>query len=154
MSASLAERVAALRDQVMETAARGDDRPPGSAVFDAVVRRVGGLASDADEIRALREALARRLAYGDPPGAVLDDVDSVCKRLLEASARAFGDPSEQMRVAAAVSDVGAESARSVARAVMGRASRERAALLREQELFRRLGDILARQQNELGRLED
>ena len=151
---SLAERVSALRDQVLETAARDEVSPAAAAVFNALVRRIGGLASDADDIRALRESLARRLAYGDSEAALLDEIDRVGGRLLAASTSALTDGVEQLRVAEAVSDVGAEAARSVARAAMGRAGRERAALLREQENFRRLQDALARQENELQRLDE
>jgi hypothetical protein len=149
--AVLADRIAILRDQVLETAERGEDHPLGAEIFDAVVRSLAVRdATDPGLDLALHDALSRRLAWGDDELAVLADTEAVCQRLLDATRRALDAPTEEV-VAEAVTDVGCAAARIVAMAAVGRAGRERAALLREQGALARLERALERQRAELAR---
>jgi hypothetical protein len=154
MSTTLADRLAVLRDEVLETVEHGDGEPPGAEVFDAMVRAV---ASHGETIPgldlALHDAIARRLAWGDREEAVLASTEAVFQRLLKASQRAFRDPVEEMLVAELAAEVACGAARIVALAAVGRAGRERAARLREELAQRRLKDALAQQREDLARLE-
>lgn len=154
-AASLADRVAVLRDEVLATADTSDREPPGSEVFDAVLR---GLASASETTPgvdlALHDAIARRLAWGDTEAKVLADASEVCRRLLAAAQRALRDPADELQVAAAVGEAGSAAARIVAVLVLGRVARERSAQLREEMAQERLGQALERQREELARLED
>lgn len=148
------ERISALRDEVLNVAELGERDDAGGEVFDAVVRWLlsQGETNPGLDL-TLHEALSQRLAWGDPEGMVLASADSVCKRLLESSFRALREPAERMAVAEATAEVGCTVARIVASAVLGRAGRERAALLREEVLQLRLGEALDRQKAEIRQLE-
>jgi hypothetical protein len=176
--ANLAERVAGLRDEVLAAA---DGQAPGGEVFDAVVRVLSARARDAGSVPdvaapdqrtapdrprptrrrpassdldlALHDAIARRLAWRDSELHVLGDARDVCHRLLAAARRALSDPAEEMEVARAVAEAGSAAARILISLVLGRVARERAALLREERAQDRLTEALARQREELARLE-
>ncbi|HEU5056433.1 MAG TPA: hypothetical protein VFU21_07900 [Kofleriaceae bacterium] len=152
---TLADRVAVLRDEVLATADTGEREPPGSEVFDAVLR---GLATSSETTPgldlALHDAVARRLAWGDTEAKVLADAGEVCRRMLAAAQRALRDPADELLVAAAVAEAACAAARIVAILVLGRVARERAAQLREEMAQERLGQALERQREELARLEE
>jgi hypothetical protein len=151
--ATLADRVAAFRDEVL-AAATGDREPPASEVFDAVVRTLSrGRAASASEVDlALHDAIARRLAWGDSEIQILADGRDVCSGLLDAARRALRDPDEEMDVAVAVAEAGSAAARILLLLVLGRIARERAALLREELAQERLARAIERQRDELARL--
>ena len=152
--APLWERIRVLRDEVLNTAELGDLDTVGGEVFDAVVRWLlsQGETNPGLDL-TLHEAINQRLAWGDPESVVLANADSVCKRLLESAYRALRAPVERMAIAEAVSEVGTVVARIVASASLGRAGRERAAVLREEVMQIRLNDALERQQSEIAALE-
>ena len=151
---ALWERVAVLRDEVLNTAELGDELATGGEVFDAIVRwLVSQGETSAGLDLTLHEAVTQRLAWGDPEALVLANTDSVCKRLLEAAYRALRDPAERMAVAEATAEVGGITARVVASAALGRSGRERAAVMREEVLQSRLNDALTRQRAEIAALE-
>ncbi len=153
-SPSLADRVAVLRDEVLATADNSADRePPGSEVFDAVLRGLA-VSTETGLDLALHDAVARRLAWGDTEAKVLADAGEVCRRLLAAAQRALRDPGDELQVASAVAEAASAAARIVAMLVLGRVARERAAQLREEMAQERLGQALERQREELTRLED
>jgi hypothetical protein len=160
----LADQVSALRDEVL---AADQGEPPGSEVFDAVLRALsaGGpararlpagraarpVSSDVD--LALHDAIARRLAWRESELRVLGDAREVCRRVLAAAHRALSDPNDEMEVAQAVAEAGCSAARILVMLVVGRAARERAALLREEIARERLTQAAQRQREELVRLE-
>ncbi|HLU64989.1 MAG TPA: hypothetical protein VKZ63_01860 [Kofleriaceae bacterium] len=154
-AASLPDRIAVLRDEVLATAETGDREPPGAEVFDAVLRLVAARAETSPALDlALHDAISRRLAWGDSEARVLSDAREVCVRLLSASQRALRDPREEQQVAAAVAEAGSAAARIIALLVLGRVARERAAQLREELAQERLSQALERQREELARLEE
>lgn len=153
MSASLSDRVNVLRDEVLDTAERGDRDPPGTEIFDALIRALATTESGAGIDLNLRDAIARRLAWGDTEDVLLGDAGDVFTRLMKAIARAFRDPEEQMAVTEAASDVLTTAARIVALAALGRAGRDRSARTREELAQRRLHDALAEQKATLARLQ-
>ena len=152
---SLADRVAVLRDEVLATADTSEREPPGSEVFDAVLRNLSLSSETAPGLDlALHDAVARRLAWGDTEAKVLADASEVCRRLLAAAQRALRDPADELLVVAAVAEAASAAARIVAILVLGRVARERAAQLREEMAQERLGHALERQREELARLEE
>ena len=154
MNENLAARVNVLRDEVLETAEVGDSDPPGSEIFEAIVRAVGtDDAASAGLDLSLHDAVSRRLAWGEREDAVLASADQVCQRLLGACQRSFRDPAEEMLVIEVATEVVCAAQRIVAQAAVTRASRERAAYLREELAQRRLEDALRRQREELTWLE-
>ena len=154
MTPSLAERIMALRDEVLDTAERGDSNPLGAEIFDATVRCLASFeATDPGIDLALHDSLSRRLAWGDDEHAVLADADDVCSRLLSAAQRALRSATEEMVVGEAVTQVGCTAARVVATAAIGRAGRDRAMLLREQASLTRLRAASERQLQELDELK-
>jgi hypothetical protein len=153
-SPSLADRVAVLRDEVLATAENSVDRePPGSEVFDAVLRALA-VSTETGLDLALHDAVARRLAWGDTEAKVLADAGEVCRRLLAAAQRALRDPADELQVASSVAEAASSAARIVAMLVLGRVARERSAQLREEMAQERLGQALERQREELARLEE
>lgn len=151
---SLADRVMVLRDEVLATAEVGDAAPPGTEIFDAVVRAIQAQEETAPGIDlALRDAVARRLAWGEREDGVLRDADQVCQRLISAAQRGFRDPEAEMFVVEVATEVACAVARAIAQAAVTRAGRERAAALREELSQRRLAEALKRQKAELARLE-
>jgi hypothetical protein len=150
---TLADRVAVLRDEVLATAETTDREPPGSEVFDAVLRGLA-VSTETGLDLALHDAVARRLAWGDTEAKVLADASEVCRRLLAAAQRALRDPADELLVASAVAEAASSAARIVAMLVLGRVARERSAQLREEMAQERLGQALERQREELARLEE
>ncbi len=150
---TLADRVAVLRDEVLLTAECGDREPLGAEVFDAIVRAlVVENETDPGLDHTLHDAITRRLAWGDTEEDVLANASDVCDRLMVAAQRSFTDPGEEMEVLQQAVQVGCAAARILAQAALGRAGRERAARLREEMGQRRLREALARQKQELDRL--
>lgn len=155
-TAPLADRVDVLRDEVLDTAERGDRDPPGAEIFEAIVRQLAALGDSAGHgglDLTLHDALARRLAWGDTEEVLLGDADRVFERLVKACARGLRDPEEQAAVLETASDVLTAAARIVALAAVGRAGRDRSARLREEMAQRRLRDALHEQAQTLARLE-
>ncbi len=150
----LADRVAGLRDEVLSAPDGGEREPPGSEVFDAVLRILSGPDPEASEVDlALQDGIARRLAWRDSELRVLSDAGEVCRRLLAAARRSIRDAEDEMAVARAVAEAGSAATRILTLLVLGRIARERAALLREELAHERLGQAIERQREELARLE-
>lgn len=151
----LAERLAVLRDEVLDTAEHGDGEPPGGEVFEAIVRAlsVGGESVPGLDL-ALHEAAARRLAWGDTEEAVLADAEQVFDRLLVAAERAFRVPLDQLLVIEAATQVAASVARVVAMHAVHRGGRDRSARLREEMTQRQLREALEKQQASIERLQN
>ncbi|MEZ4403363.1 MAG: hypothetical protein R3B06_25275 [Kofleriaceae bacterium] len=151
----LGERVAVLRDEVLDVVAGGREDAPGEAIFEAIVRTLSaGLDTALGLDLTLHDAVSRRLAWGDTEQAILDDADRVFERLARAAQRALRDADEEMLVLEAAADVVCSTARILALSALGRASRDRAATLREELAQRRLREALDEQARNLRRLED
>jgi hypothetical protein len=150
----MAEAVRVLRDEVLETAEHGDRDPPGTEVFDALLRAltIGGESVPGLDL-ALHDAVARRLAWGDSEEAVLADAELVFDRLLIAVDRAFRDPADRMVVIEAATQVAVTVSRVVALAAVARAGRDRAARMREEMSHRQLKDVLEKQKAAIKHLE-
>ncbi len=150
----LGERVAVLRDEVLDIVAGGSEDSPAVAVFDSIVRSLSaGLETAAGLDLTLHDAVARRLAWGDTEETILAAAELVFARLARAAQRALRDPDEEMLVLETAIDVVAGTARVVALAGVSRAGRDRGAVLREQAAQRRLKEALAEQERNLARLE-
>jgi len=151
---AMAEAVRVLRDEVLETAEHGDRDPPGTEVFDALLRAltIGGESVPGLDL-ALHDAVARRLAWGDSEEAVLADAELVFDRLLIAVDRAFRDPADRMVVIEAATQVAVTVSRVVALAAVARAGRDRAARMREEMSHRQLKDVLEKQKAAIKHLE-
>lgn len=152
--ADLVEAVRVLRDEVLDTVLHGDRDPPGAEVFDAVLRAlaIGGESVPGLDL-SLHDAVARRLAWGDGEEVVLADAEAVFDRLMIAVERSLRDPADQMVVIEAATLVAVTVSRVVALAATSRASRERAARLREEMAQRQLQDALAKQTATIAQLE-
>jgi hypothetical protein len=150
----LLEAVKVLRDEVLETAEHGDRDPPGAEVFDALVRAlvIGGESVPGLDLQ-LHDAVTRRLAWGDSEEQVLADAEQVFDRLMVAVERAFRDPADRMVLIEAATQVAVTVARVVSLAAVARASRDRAARLREEMAQRQLRDVLEKQRSSIVRLE-
>lgn len=150
----LVEAVSVLRDEVLDTAERGDRDPAGSEVFDALVRAlvVGGESVPGLDLQ-LHDAVTRRLAWGDSEEQVLADAEGVFDRLMVAIERAFRDPADRMVMIEAATQVAVTVSRVVALAAVARASRDRAARLREELAQKQLRDVFERQRASIVRLE-
>lgn len=151
----MALAVAVLRDEVLDTAEHGDRDPPGAEVFDALLRAlsVGGESVPGLDLQ-LHDAVSRRLAWGDREDVVLQDSERVFDRLLVAIERALRDPADQLVVLEAALQVSVTVARVVAVAAVTRATRDRAARLREEMTQRQLKEVLEKQKANIARLED
>ena len=149
---TLAVRV--LRDEVLDTAEHGDRDPPGTEVFEALLRAlsIGGESVPGLDL-ALHDAVARRLAWGDSEETVLADAELVFDRLLVSVDRAFRDPADQMVVIEAATQVVVTVSRVVALAAVARAGRDRAARMREEMSHRQLKDVLEKQKAAIKHLE-
>src|SRR5207302_8234764 len=79
----LVEAVNVLRDEVLDTAEHGDREPPGTEVFDALLRTlaIGGESVPGLDL-TLHDSVSRRLAWGDTEEAVLADAEHVFDRLM------------------------------------------------------------------------
>src|SRR3954469_12493536 len=151
---NLVEAVMVLRDEVLETAEHGDRDPPGAEVFDALLRAltIGGESVPGLDL-TLHDAVTRRLAWGDSEEVVLSDAEMVFDRLLVAVDRAFRDPADQMVVIEAATQVAVTVARVVSLAAVGRATRDRAARLREEMAQRQLREVLEKQKSSIATLQ-
>jgi len=151
----LADRLWVLRDEVLATADHGDRDATGAEIFDAIVR---GLAARDDSTPGLdltlHDAIARRVAWGDREDQVLADCEDVFTRLARAAGRALRDPGEEAIVLEVAAEVATQAARIVALAAAGRASRERAARLREELAQKSLREVMAQQLAALAKLSD
>ena len=150
----LIDAVRVLRDEVLDTAEHGDRDPPGAEVFDALMRAlaIGGESVPGLDLQ-LHDAVARRLAWGDTEEAVLADAEMVFDRTMIAIERAFRDPADRMVLVEAATQVAVTVARVVSLAAVARASRDRAARLREELAQRQLRDVLDKQRSSIVRLE-
>ncbi len=150
----LTDSVRVLRDEVLDTVEHGDRDPPGAEVFDAVLRalQIGGESVPGLDL-AIHDAISRRLAWGDTEEAVLSDAELVFDRLVVAIERAFRDPGDQMVVMEAATLVAVTVARVVSLAAVARASRDRAARMREELAQRQLREVVAKQEAAIARLE-
>ena len=150
----LIEAVSVLRDEVLDTVEHGDRDPPGTEVFDALLRAlsIGGESVPGLDLQ-LHDSVTRRLAWGDSEEVVLADAEMVFDRLMIAVERALRDPADRMVVVEAATQVAVTVARVVSLAAVGRASRDRAARLREELAQRQLRDVLEKQRSSIVRLE-
>jgi hypothetical protein len=150
----LVEAVSVLRDEVLDTVEHGDREPPGTEVFDALLRAlaIGGESIPGLDV-TLQDSVSRRLAWGDSEEAVLADAERVYDRLMTAVDRALRDPADRLVVIEAASQVSVTVARVVSMAAVGRASRDRAARLREEMAQRQLKDVLEKQHAAIARFE-
>jgi hypothetical protein len=153
-AADMTHAVRVLRDEVLDTVRHGDRDPPGSEVFDALVRALAAGGEPAPGLDlGLHDAVARRLAWGDSEEGVLADAERVFDRLLIASERALRDPADQMTVIEAATRIAVTVSRVVALAAVARAGRERAARMREEMSQRQLREVLEKQKASIRRLE-
>jgi hypothetical protein len=150
----LIEAVRLLRDEVLDTAHHGDREPPGTEVFEALLRAlsIGGESVPGLDL-ALHDAVARRLAWGDSEEAVLADAERVFDRLLTATDRALRDPDDQMVVIEAATQAATTVSRVIALAAVARAGRDRATRMREEMSQRQLREVLEKQKATIQRLE-
>lgn len=150
----LVEAVRALRDEVLDTVQHGDREPPGSEVFEALLRALSiGVDSVPGVDLALHDAVARRLAWGDSEESVLSDAELIFDRLVVAAERALRAPDDQMVVIEAATRVAVTVSRVVALAAVAGAGRDRAARMREEMLQRQLKEVLEKQKATIQRLE-
>ena len=150
----LGERIAILRDEVLDIVEGGSEDSPAVAIFDAVVRSLSaGPDTAAGLDLTLHDAVARRLAWGDTEETLVSAAELVFARMARAVQRALRDPDEEMLVLETTVDVVAGIARIVALAAVARANRDRAAIMREEAAQRRLRDALTEQERSLSRLE-
>jgi hypothetical protein len=150
----LVEAVKVLRDEVLDTVEHGDRDPPGAEVFDALLRAltIGGESVPGLDL-TLHDSVTRRLAWGDSEEAVLSDAELVFDRVMIAVERALRDPADRMVVVEAATQVAVTVARVVSLAAVGRASRDRAARLREELAQRQLQEVLEKQRASIMHLE-
>jgi hypothetical protein len=150
----LVEAVRVLRDEVLDTVEHGDRDPPGAEVFDALLNAltIGGESVPGLDL-TLHDSVSRRLAWGDSEEAVLADAEMVFDRLMIAVERALRDPPDRMVVIEAATQVAVTVARVVSLAAVGRASRDRAARMREEMAQRQLKEVLEKQRASIVRLE-
>ena len=84
---------------------------------------------------------------------MLADAEMVFDRLMVAVERALRDPADRMVVIEASTQVAVTVARVVSLAAVGRASRDRAARLREEMAQRQLNEVLDKQRASIMNLE-
>ena len=150
----LVEAVKVLRDEVLDTVEHGDRDPPDAEVFDAILSalQIGGESVPGLDLN-LRDAVARRLAWGDSEESVLSDAESVFDRLMIAIERSLADPPDRMVVFEAATQVAVTVARVVSLAAVARATRDRAARLREEMAQKQLEVVLEKQRSSIVRME-
>jgi len=151
----LVEAVSVLRDEVLDTVEHGDRDPPGAEVFEALLNAltIGGESVPGLDL-TLHDSVTRRLAWGDSEEVVLADAEMVFDRLMVAVERALRDPADRMVVIEAATQVAVTVARVVSLAAVGRASRDRAARLREEMAQRQLREVLDKQKAAIAHLEN
>src|SRR5678816_4513321 len=150
----LVEAVSVLRDEVLDTVEHGDRDPPGAEIFDALLRAltIGGESVPGLD-QTLHDSVSRRLAWGDSEEVVLADAELVFDRLMIAVERALRDPADRMVVVEAATQVAVTVARVVSLAAVGRASRDRAARLRDEMAQRQLNEVLEKQRASIASLQ-
>jgi hypothetical protein len=150
----LVEAISVLRDEVLDTAEFGDREPPGAEVFDALLRAltIGGESVPGLDL-TLHDSVTRRLAWGDSEEVVLADAEMVFDRMMIAVERALRDPADRMVVIEAMTQVAVTVARVVSLAAVGRASRDRAERVREEQAQRQLREVLEKQHASISNLE-
>lgn len=151
---NLVEAVSVLRDEVLDTVEHGDREPPGTEVFDALLRAlaIGGETIPGLDT-TLQDAVSRRLAWGDSAETVLADAERIYDRMVTAIERALRDPADRQVVIETSTQVAVSVARVVALAAVARVSRDRAERVREEQAQRQLTEVLDKQRAAIARLE-
>ena len=152
--ADMHDAVEVLRDEVLETVEHGDRDPPGTEVFEAILRALamGGESIPGLDLQ-LHDAVSRRLAWGDSEENMLADAEMVFDRLMVAVERAIRDHADRMVVVEAATLVAVTVARVVSLAAVSRAAHDRAARLREELAQRQLQQVLEKQKATIAKLE-
>ena len=152
--ADMHDAVNVLRDEVLETVEHGDRDPPGTEVFEAILRALamGGESIPGLDLQ-LHDAVSRRLAWGDSEENMLADAEMVFDRLMVAVERAIRDHADRMVVVEAATLVAVTVARVVSLAAVSRAAHDRAARLREELAQRQLQQVLEKQKATIAKLE-
>ena len=149
MAPEISERFAVLRDEALDCAEYGENAP-GAELFEAILSSpVHYGQTDPALDLSLRDALSRRLAWGDDPATVAVDCDAVCRRLIGATPRSFTDSEEATLVIAMITEVTCTASRHLARLAVQRASRERALERREMTVQKQLGAALEQQEERI-----
>lgn len=141
----LVERVAVLRDEVLDEAGGGAS-DSCSELFEAVLSALTlGSESVAGIEVTVQDAVARRLAWGDPENQLLSDCEWVFDRLMVAVERGFRDADDRMVVIEAMTQVAVMVSSAIALHAVARAARDRATRLREEMAQRQLRDAVEKQ---------
>lgn len=149
MSFDLSECLEVLRDEALNTSEYGADAA-GTELFDAIVGRVARLhETDPGLDMSLRDALNRRLAWGESSSTIIVDCDNVAKRLLAAVHRSFRDPEDAAKVVVVIAEVSCAAAHHLTRNAVQRASKERALQRREMMVQRQLAAALGQQDEQI-----
>jgi hypothetical protein len=150
----LIEAVKVLRDEVLDTAERGDRAAQGGEVFDAVLQAlsIGGDSVPGLDLH-LHDSVTTRLAWGDSEEVVLTDAEVELDRLMVAIDRSFDDPADRMVLIEAATQVGVAVSRVISLAAIARQARDRAARMREELAQRQLKEVLDKQRTSIVRLE-
>lgn len=152
---TLIDRIIILRDEVLQTADQGDLNPVGEEFWQAVIRALGMTADTLSGLDlGLREATARRLAWGDTEAAISSDAQRVLGRVRTAAERALRSPHDHMLVLEAVSQVGTTVERVLALHAVNRNSRDRAARIREEMAQRQLREACDKADKAIERLRN
>jgi hypothetical protein len=128
----LVERVAVLRDEVLDTSGAGSS----DGCHEVFAAMLAALTLGKDSTRgidtAVHDALTRRMAWGDSEAQLLRDIERVFDRLMIAVERAFRDFTEQMVVIEAATRVAMMFARGIAVHAVARVARDRITRVREE----------------------
>lgn len=141
----LVERVAVLRDEVLDAAGAGAS-DSCSELFEAVLSALtlGGESVAGIEV-TVQDAVARRLAWGDPEAQLLADAEWVFDRLMVAVDRGFRVADDRMAVIEAMTQVAVMVSRAIALHAVARSAKDRASRLREEMAQRQLRDAVEKQ---------
>ncbi|MBK7540150.1 MAG: hypothetical protein IPI49_33310 [Myxococcales bacterium] len=149
----LVERVAVLRDEVLDVSGVGAS-DACAEIFEAVLSALTlGTESIAGIDVTVQDSVARRLAWGDSESQLLADAEWLFDRLLIACERAFRDHDDQMVVIEAATGVSVMLSRALARHAVARAARDRASRLREEMAQRQLLDAVDKQAQRIAERE-
>jgi hypothetical protein len=141
----LVEQLAVLRDEVLD-AASGAVSDSCAELFEAVLSALTlGSESVAGIEVTVQDAVARRLAWGDPEAQLLSDAEWVFDRLMVAVDRGFREAEDRMVVIEAATQVAVMVARAIALHAVARAARDRATRVREEMAQRQLRDAVEKQ---------